>query len=353
MLRTPLGEIGNLSNARRDARGKPQKSSNGKAKTRSAGKDRSDRPRQMSQPMALQLPYSDYELRMGYDSMHYVPDSMAMSYDMGSSMGNMGNMGNSMGGNMGNSMGNSMGGSMGGSMGNNMSFCYQQPSYPQATGPYLMDSLSMVEQQVRPAPAWVWEPEMPERMERERSGPMRIPGDTRNRAVREEKRDDKDFMYPGHPQYSPIDVQVKNTFISLAEPRTPSPTRPQVARTPVIASTCPPKFQMTEQERLECEVAREAADEAAALFAGKEREVKAPLSFDPTVSVGSLLHRAGLCKPCAWFHHAKGCQRGVRCEFCHCCPPGEIKKRKKEKTVQIRKRRQPGQFCDKFCDPCW
>merc|ERR1719240_2307951 len=105
-------------------------------------------------------------------------------------------------------------------------------------------------------------------------------------------------------------------------------------------------------EREPWEEDRAEAEEEAALFGGKERAKAAP-TFNETTSVGSLLHRAGLCKPCAWFHHAKGCQRGVRCEFCHCCPPGEIKKRKKEKTVQIRKRRQPGQFCDKFCDPCW
>merc|ERR1719405_439719 len=79
-----------------------------------------------------------------------------------------------------------------------------------------------------------------------------------------------------------------------------------------------------------------------AFGAGKDREVKVP-SFDQTTSVGSLLHRAKLCKPCAWFHHPKGCQRGVRCEFCHCCPAGEIKRRKREKTMLIRKRRSQRQ----------
>merc|ERR1719253_538058 len=96
---------------------------------------------------------------------------------------------------------------------------------------------------------------------------------------------------------------------------------------------------MGEQARQAWEESRAEAEDAIHLFAGKDREQKVLPLFDQTTSVGSLLHKAGLCKPCAWFHHVKGCQRGVRCEFCHCCPPGEIKKRKKEKTVLIRKRR--------------
>merc|ERR1712224_1192013 len=47
-----------------------------------------------------------------------------------------------------------------------------------------------------------------------------------------------------------------------------------------------------------------------------------------TKSEGSHLHPHD-CKPCAWYHHARGCQRGADCEFCHLCPAGEIKRRKK------------------------
>jgi hypothetical protein len=49
------------------------------------------------------------------------------------------------------------------------------------------------------------------------------------------------------------------------------------------------------------------------------------------------------CKPCAWFHHARGCQRGDACEFCHLCPPGEIKRRKKDKYRLLREKRAVGQ----------
>ena len=44
-------------------------------------------------------------------------------------------------------------------------------------------------------------------------------------------------------------------------------------------------------------------------------------------------HAQGVCKPCAWFHHAGGCRHEAECGFCHECPPGELKKRKKDKKI--------------------
>jgi len=159
----------------------------------------------------------------------------------------------------------------------------------------------------------------------------------------EEEDEDGEFeqgseiLYPGHPNYQPFDVTVKNTFIQLDSPCTPEKGTSKEA----IAASCPAKYALGEDKRREYEEALEDAEEAAALFAGRDRSDRADLcNFDPSCSVGSLLHKAGLCKPCAWFHHPKGCQRGMRCEFCHCCPPGEIKRRKKEKTLLIRKRRE-------------
>lgn len=49
-------------------------------------------------------------------------------------------------------------------------------------------------------------------------------------------------------------------------------------------------------------------------------------------SVGSALHGAGLCRPCA-FLGTKGCTSGVVCSFCHLCEPGEKKRRSKEKLA--------------------
>jgi hypothetical protein len=45
---------------------------------------------------------------------------------------------------------------------------------------------------------------------------------------------------------------------------------------------------------------------------------------------GSAMHHFGDCKPCAYAFH-KGCGNGVDCQFCHLCPPGELKRRQKVK----------------------
>jgi len=53
-------------------------------------------------------------------------------------------------------------------------------------------------------------------------------------------------------------------------------------------------------------------------------------------SKGSALHGTGECKPCAWFWHPKGCQKDEECEFCHFCPLGELKLRRKVRVQQLR-----------------
>jgi len=51
-------------------------------------------------------------------------------------------------------------------------------------------------------------------------------------------------------------------------------------------------------------------------------------------SVGSAQHHLGNCKPCAFlWKDANGCQNGANCIFCHMCPPGEVKQRKKQKLA--------------------
>jgi len=46
------------------------------------------------------------------------------------------------------------------------------------------------------------------------------------------------------------------------------------------------------------------------------------------VSIGSVGHEWGLCKPCAFFPK-RGCNLGASCFFCHLCNAGERKRRKK------------------------
>ncbi|CAJ1422738.1 unnamed protein product [Effrenium voratum] len=53
-------------------------------------------------------------------------------------------------------------------------------------------------------------------------------------------------------------------------------------------------------------------------------------------SKGSALHGTGRCSPCAWFWKARGCNSGFDCTYCHMCPEGELKSRKKAKVQAIR-----------------
>jgi len=47
-------------------------------------------------------------------------------------------------------------------------------------------------------------------------------------------------------------------------------------------------------------------------------------------------HIAGECKPCAYYFKPDSCKWGAKCDFCHLCPAGEIKIRKKEKIRTLR-----------------
>jgi len=47
-------------------------------------------------------------------------------------------------------------------------------------------------------------------------------------------------------------------------------------------------------------------------------------------------HAAGLCRPCAWYWRATGCQNGSACSYCHLCPEGELKSRKKNKIAAMK-----------------
>lgn len=59
-------------------------------------------------------------------------------------------------------------------------------------------------------------------------------------------------------------------------------------------------------------------------------------AVDNLPSLGSQLHGTGKCSPCAWFWKQKGCQNARNCHYCHLCPEGELKSRKKAKVTAIR-----------------
>jgi len=55
-------------------------------------------------------------------------------------------------------------------------------------------------------------------------------------------------------------------------------------------------------------------------------------------SKGSENHNMGDCKPCAWNWQLVrgGCNNGADCPFCHLCPPGSVRQRRREQTVKIK-----------------
>jgi hypothetical protein len=59
-------------------------------------------------------------------------------------------------------------------------------------------------------------------------------------------------------------------------------------------------------------------------------------SGQPLPSPGSALHGNGNCNPCAWYYKPKGCMNGKICSYCHLCPEGELKNRKKAKVTAMR-----------------
>jgi len=53
-------------------------------------------------------------------------------------------------------------------------------------------------------------------------------------------------------------------------------------------------------------------------------------------SQGSAVHGTGRCRPCAWFWKPGSCQNQDNCSYCHLCPEGELKARKKAKVQLMR-----------------
>lgn len=61
------------------------------------------------------------------------------------------------------------------------------------------------------------------------------------------------------------------------------------------------------------------------------------LMSSPVPLRGSALHDgSGRCHPCAWVWKPKGCSSGAACNYCHLCPEGELKRRKKAKIASLR-----------------
>jgi len=53
-------------------------------------------------------------------------------------------------------------------------------------------------------------------------------------------------------------------------------------------------------------------------------------------SCGAALHGGQRCTACAWFWKPQGCANGQDCPYCHLCPQGEIRRRRKIKNAALR-----------------
>jgi len=62
----------------------------------------------------------------------------------------------------------------------------------------------------------------------------------------------------------------------------------------------------------------------------------APLQAMAQLNQGSMMHGSGTCSPCAWYWKPKTCLNGMDCPFCHLCPDGELKSRRKTKLAVMR-----------------
>lgn len=93
------------------------------------------------------------------------------------------------------------------------------------------------------------------------------------------------------------------------------------------------------------DVAEFSSEDAAVPMLKRSASAASILMTCPYTTVQPLMqevHERGECKPCAYFLlKVDGCRWGANCEFCHLCPPGELKKRKKEKakTMKIEEQR--------------
>jgi hypothetical protein len=72
------------------------------------------------------------------------------------------------------------------------------------------------------------------------------------------------------------------------------------------------------------------------LVGAKASKVQPPAPTEEAPSRGSEKHGQGKCQPCAWFWKSGGCFNNQDCGYCHLCPEGEIKHRKKSKVSLMR-----------------
>jgi len=92
-------------------------------------------------------------------------------------------------------------------------------------------------------------------------------------------------------------------------------------------------------ERIECTLEDETEEDVESDLdqnIPKKANSMPALSTQEFASIGSEGHADGMCTPCAWFWKPKSCLNEKDCRYCHLCPDGELKKRKKNKVAKMR-----------------
>mmetsp|Transcript_41283 Transcript_41283/g.127823 ORF Transcript_41283/g.127823 Transcript_41283/m.127823 type:complete len:253 (-) Transcript_41283:31-789(-) len=181
------------------------------------------------------------------------------------------------------------------------------------------------------------------------AGPGRAPGSPDSARSTESGggSSDGDAESPGEPQ--------RSSSSHLGSPATPARTAGDDAVTPptsraalleasspfTMSRLCPASpehqcFPVSRETSLEsCLEAPEGPPVLLGTTAGSVEAQAAPAMKYFLPSVGSASHFEGRCKPCAFLY--EGCANGTSCKFCHLCPPGELKRRKREKLAARRR----------------
>lgn len=93
-------------------------------------------------------------------------------------------------------------------------------------------------------------------------------------------------------------------------------------------------FQASALERIPCAGSRFHTVALLDAVAAAGVDVDAPEDLDTLVRIEADV--APECRPCAWLYKPSGCKNGEQCHYCHTCPDGEIKLRKKLKVACLR-----------------
>lgn len=127
-------------------------------------------------------------------------------------------------------------------------------------------------------------------------------------------------------------VVVKNTFIDVQDSK--------LAALDKYSMTCTARFSAGAVQFPAITPTGAAAGSLAQLQEQQQHEHNVPAVWAP--SLGSQKHGVPgpdgtpECQPCAWFYKESGCHNDEECRYCHLCPQGELKNRKKQKIQRLR-----------------